>query len=294
MAAGEATVRDIWEAMTAAENDLAYTTVLSLLQVMEQKGTGRPQAASARRTPISPVSAASRPSANWPAASSNGCLTAPSMSTWSTSSIRDKRGEEELARLEAMIAQLANGRDRPQRRGPSHERLDRISWVVAGRFLPRRHVAPRSRSGNFRPCEGAGLRMAAAWGIVPGLLLVACFCLSASRPHSREPSRTNRGKPVSAPCVRCNYGAAYGLPEGVLSARTNARGEFRDRRCWRQRGVVSSNTRIMHAEPWTAFRLSIRRRSSSSLRGGVVEGQVPSTPSPASRFGGLSVHTLGH
>jgi BlaI family transcriptional regulator, penicillinase repressor len=35
---GEATVRDVWQAMTAAENELAYTTVLSLLQVMEQKG----------------------------------------------------------------------------------------------------------------------------------------------------------------------------------------------------------------------------------------------------------------
>ena len=35
---GEATVRDLWREMTAAENDLAYTTVLSLLQVMEQKG----------------------------------------------------------------------------------------------------------------------------------------------------------------------------------------------------------------------------------------------------------------
>ncbi len=34
---GEATVRDLWREMTAAENDLAYTTVLSLLQVMEQK-----------------------------------------------------------------------------------------------------------------------------------------------------------------------------------------------------------------------------------------------------------------
>jgi BlaI family transcriptional regulator, penicillinase repressor len=34
----EATVRDVWREMTAAENDLAYTTVLSLLQVMEQKG----------------------------------------------------------------------------------------------------------------------------------------------------------------------------------------------------------------------------------------------------------------
>jgi BlaI family penicillinase repressor len=35
---GEITVRDVWQAMTAAQNDLAYTTVLSLLQVMEQKG----------------------------------------------------------------------------------------------------------------------------------------------------------------------------------------------------------------------------------------------------------------
>src|ERR1700733_14172214 len=35
---GEATVREVWQTMTAAENDLAYTTVLSLLQVMEQKG----------------------------------------------------------------------------------------------------------------------------------------------------------------------------------------------------------------------------------------------------------------
>jgi len=35
---GEATVRDVWKSMNAAETDLAYTTVLSLLQVMEQKG----------------------------------------------------------------------------------------------------------------------------------------------------------------------------------------------------------------------------------------------------------------
>ena len=34
---GEATVREICDAMNAAGEDLAYTTVLSLLQVMEQK-----------------------------------------------------------------------------------------------------------------------------------------------------------------------------------------------------------------------------------------------------------------
>jgi len=35
---GEATVRDIANAMNAGDAELAYTTVLSLLQVMEQKG----------------------------------------------------------------------------------------------------------------------------------------------------------------------------------------------------------------------------------------------------------------
>ena len=35
---GEATVRQIYDAMCATGEDLAYTTVLSLLQVMEQKG----------------------------------------------------------------------------------------------------------------------------------------------------------------------------------------------------------------------------------------------------------------
>ncbi|MCA9237993.1 MAG: BlaI/MecI/CopY family transcriptional regulator [Planctomycetales bacterium] len=34
---GEATVRDVCDALNAAGADLAYTTVLSLLQVMEQK-----------------------------------------------------------------------------------------------------------------------------------------------------------------------------------------------------------------------------------------------------------------
>ena len=38
---GEATVRDICSQMNAQGGDLAYTTVLSLLQVMEQKGLVR-------------------------------------------------------------------------------------------------------------------------------------------------------------------------------------------------------------------------------------------------------------
>jgi predicted transcriptional regulator len=35
---GGATVREIWNCLSASDTNLAYTTVLSLLQVMEQKG----------------------------------------------------------------------------------------------------------------------------------------------------------------------------------------------------------------------------------------------------------------
>lgn len=35
---GPSTVREIWQSLTADEGELAYTTVLSLLQTMEQKG----------------------------------------------------------------------------------------------------------------------------------------------------------------------------------------------------------------------------------------------------------------
>ena len=34
----QATVREVWRVLSAADGDLAYTTVLSLMQVMEQKG----------------------------------------------------------------------------------------------------------------------------------------------------------------------------------------------------------------------------------------------------------------
>ena len=35
---GRGTVREVWKALSAGESELAYTTVLSLMQVMEQKG----------------------------------------------------------------------------------------------------------------------------------------------------------------------------------------------------------------------------------------------------------------
>lgn len=35
---GEATVREVWKVLSASDTELAYTTALSLMQVMEQKG----------------------------------------------------------------------------------------------------------------------------------------------------------------------------------------------------------------------------------------------------------------
>ena len=35
---GHATVRDVWRVLSASEPELAYTTALSLMQVLEQKG----------------------------------------------------------------------------------------------------------------------------------------------------------------------------------------------------------------------------------------------------------------
>jgi BlaI family penicillinase repressor len=35
---GEATVRDVWKVLSSVDSELAYTTALSLMQVMEQKG----------------------------------------------------------------------------------------------------------------------------------------------------------------------------------------------------------------------------------------------------------------
>jgi BlaI family transcriptional regulator, penicillinase repressor len=34
----QSTVREVWRVLSAADRDLAYTTILSLMQVMEQKG----------------------------------------------------------------------------------------------------------------------------------------------------------------------------------------------------------------------------------------------------------------
>ena len=84
---GEATVREVYQHINEGGAKLAYTTVLSLLQVMEQKGLVRHRrngkaylyAAEAQRD---------APFARWPADSSKKSSTGLLTSTWSTPSSR--------------------------------------------------------------------------------------------------------------------------------------------------------------------------------------------------------------
>jgi beta-lactamase regulating signal transducer with metallopeptidase domain/5-hydroxyisourate hydrolase-like protein (transthyretin family)/uncharacterized GH25 family protein len=111
--------------------------------------------------------------------------------------------------------------------------------------------------------------------------------MAAVRPF-KGTVKNEQGKPVVGALVRCNYGAAYGLPEGVLSARTNARGEF-------EIDDVGGTGRCIIEHPDYARRTLDRvpfnkEAEFKLLRGGVVEGQVIDTVT-GQPVGGLSVHT---
>ena len=84
----EATVRDLCDALNERGAELAYTTVLSLLQVMEQKGLVTIAATARRMCTLRRLIAAAR-SARWRAGFSNGCSTARWTSTSCTRSNRE-------------------------------------------------------------------------------------------------------------------------------------------------------------------------------------------------------------
>jgi predicted transcriptional regulator len=113
---GEATVRDVWREMTAAENDLAYTTVLSLLQVMEQKGlvghkrVGKAYAyfAKVRREPT-----VRKLAGGFLDKVFDGAVDEYLVHVLGSRKLK----EAELARLDAMIAE-ARKRTRPRKKGP--------------------------------------------------------------------------------------------------------------------------------------------------------------------------------
>ena len=130
--------------MTAAENDLAYTTVLSLLQVMEQKGlvghkrVGKAYAyfAKVRREPT-----VRKLAGGFLDKVFDGAVDEYLVHVLGSRKLK----EAELARLDAMIAE-ARKRTRPRaRKGPKHDALDRSDRPVAGRLLP---------GGNDPPCAG--------------------------------------------------------------------------------------------------------------------------------------------
>jgi BlaI family transcriptional regulator, penicillinase repressor len=114
---GETTVRDVWQAMTTDENDLAYTTVLSLLQVMEQKGLvghkriGKAYAyfAKIRREPTVRKLAGGFLDKVFDGAVDEYLV-----------HVLDSRklNEAELARLEAMIAEVRKRTRPPRKKGP--------------------------------------------------------------------------------------------------------------------------------------------------------------------------------
>lgn len=80
---GEATVREIYDEINAGGGKLAYTTVLSLLQVMEQKGLAGHRKAGKTYVHFAKIEAKQR-FAHLPPASCSGCSTGPWTSTWST------------------------------------------------------------------------------------------------------------------------------------------------------------------------------------------------------------------
>ena len=93
---GEATVREIFEALNRKGNNLAYTTVLSLMQVMEQKALVDHRPAG-KAYVYSPKSNATTPVANsqrdFSTRSSTECWT----STWCTPWNHDKSQRERLS-----------------------------------------------------------------------------------------------------------------------------------------------------------------------------------------------------
>jgi BlaI family transcriptional regulator, penicillinase repressor len=116
---GEATVRDVYERINEAGADLAYTTVLSLLQVMEQKGlvSHRPSG----KAYLYSANAQRGPTCRKLAGGFLEKVFDGAMDQYLVHALQSRRpSEEELDRLEQMIADArAKPKRRPQKGGPS-------------------------------------------------------------------------------------------------------------------------------------------------------------------------------
>ena len=77
---GKATVRELYGDLRPKDGDLAYTTVLSLLQTMEQKGLVRHEAMGKGLCVLPQGAAGAGLPRAWRAASLTRCSTAPSAS----------------------------------------------------------------------------------------------------------------------------------------------------------------------------------------------------------------------
>ncbi len=204
---GEATVRDIWETMTQAENDLAYTTVLSLLQVMEQKGLvghkriGKAYAycARIRREPT-----VRKLAGGFLERVFDGAVDEYLVHVLDSRKLND----DELARLEAMIAQAQKSPIPPKKGDPVMNTWLEFCGLWLADFYLAATIVLAIAALLFAVLRQPAPRMAVAWGSLIGLLVASGLCLAPSRPRfdlplflTRPEIRVAESQPAKAPAA---------------------------------------------------------------------------------------------
>ena len=150
---GLRTVREIWERLQAQDQRLAYTTVLSLLQVMEQKAlvghepVGKAYAYFAKVEPRGDLSHAGDRVPRQGVRRGVGRVSGPCVG-------HRRASAEELERLEQMIAAAKQRTCRRGEKGPGNDSDVVGVRVAVGRFLPGGDRVP---AGDGSLCDAYAL-----------------------------------------------------------------------------------------------------------------------------------------
>ncbi len=112
---GQATVRDIYVGMRSEEQDLAYTTVLSLVQTMEKKGLVSRKSEGRGKTHVYSAKIRSQPTLRKLAGQFVDRVFDGMVSQYVVSALESKQpSDHELDELERMIAEAKQKRTRKQ------------------------------------------------------------------------------------------------------------------------------------------------------------------------------------
>ncbi|MCH7728418.1 MAG: BlaI/MecI/CopY family transcriptional regulator [Planctomycetes bacterium] len=112
---GQATVRDIYVGMRSDEQDLAYTTVLSLVQTMEKKGLVSRKSEGRGKTHVYSAKIRSQPTLRKLAGQFVDRVFDGMVSQYVVSALESKQpSDHELDELERMIAEAKQKRTRKQ------------------------------------------------------------------------------------------------------------------------------------------------------------------------------------